>query len=260
MKIKSYAKVNIFLKIVGIKNNYHLLSSRFAQLSNLYDEIEFVKKDQKSNLFELVGNFGCKLEKNTIYKAYNALYKSGNEKLIKDFFYRHKTVVKKNIPEFAGLGGGSSNAAYFMILLNKILNLGLNKETLANISLKIGADLPFFIYDFNSANVTGIGENVNKFDEKLPLIITETPNIRCDTTKVYAKFRKDYITKIDENKKLAQKLSEMKSDEILKNFAPQSLNDLLLPAIALYPKLQGYQKEGYCFSGSGSTFFKMESS
>ncbi len=143
MKIKAHAKVNIFLKIIGIEGNYHLISSRFIQLENLYDEIEFIKKEKKSDSFELIGDFGCTLEKNTIYKAYNALLHSGNQSILKDFFQTYKISVKKNIPEFAGLGGGSSNGAFFMILANNVLNLGLSKQTLAKISSTIGADFPF---------------------------------------------------------------------------------------------------------------------
>ena len=65
---KSYAKVNIFLKIAGIRDNYHLLVSRFARVHNLYDTILFIKN--KSDEFTLEGDFSCKLYENTIYKAY----------------------------------------------------------------------------------------------------------------------------------------------------------------------------------------------
>lgn len=61
MTKKSYAKVNIFLKIVGIRDNYHLLASRFVLVKNLFDEVSFIKRDVKN--FTLEGNFSCALEK-----------------------------------------------------------------------------------------------------------------------------------------------------------------------------------------------------
>ncbi len=77
---------------------------------------------------------------------------------------------------------------------------------------------------------------------------------------MYGEFRKNHIAEISKNKKLAQKLSTLSSQEILKEFDAKSLNDLLSPALTLYPNLAKYQKEGYYFSGSGSSFFKMENS
>jgi len=243
----AHAKVNIFLKIVGKRGSYHEIISRFMKVSDLYDEIEFVKKDSKSDEFELVGKFGCKLEQNTIYKAYKLL----DDKKVIEFFKEHKVVVTKNIPEFAGLGGGSSDAAAFLRAVNRELDLGIDLDSLATIGAKIGADVPFFIYDYNSANVRGIGEVVEEFDEELLAFETLTPKIKCDTAKVYSKFRDDYFNSIDLD--FAEKLSKLKSSHLLKNYSATTLNDLLAPSLDLYPNLVGY--EGF-FSGSGSTFFK----
>jgi 4-diphosphocytidyl-2-C-methyl-D-erythritol kinase len=246
MKELAHAKVNIFLKIVGKRDSYHEIISRFMKVSDLYDEIEFVKKDTISDEFELVGEFGCRLEQNTIYKAYKLL----DDKRVIDFFKEYKVVVTKNIPEFAGLGGGSSDAATFLRATNRLLNLDIDLDTLASLGAKIGADVPFFIYNYNSANVRGIGEIVEEFDEELLAFKTLTPHIKCDTAKVYGKFRDDYFNFIDPV--FANKLSTLKSSDILKNYSPTKLNDLLSPSLDLYPNLVGY--DGF-FSGSGSTFF-----
>ena len=248
MTIKAYAKVNIFLKIVGTRENYHQILSRFMRVKNLYDTISFEKKRVPSKDFELVGDFGCKREQNTIYKAYKLLPET-------DFFDTHKVVVKKNIPEFAGLGGGSSDAASFLNLCNEVLKLGLSKDKLAELGAKIGADVPFFIYNYQSANVSGIGEIVEKFDEEILKIETFTPKVKCDTIEVYQTFRSDYLSGIDTN--LAQKLSQMQSQDILNSYEPTMINDLFLPAIDLYPQLAYYQKPNWFFSGSGSTIFRM---
>ncbi len=66
VSIKSYAKVNIFLKISQKRENYHEIVSRFVRVKNLYDTISFIPNNE-TNEFNLIGDFGCKLEDNTIY-------------------------------------------------------------------------------------------------------------------------------------------------------------------------------------------------
>jgi 4-diphosphocytidyl-2-C-methyl-D-erythritol kinase len=248
MRELAKAKVNIFLKIVGIRGDYHEISSRFMQVNDLFDVIEFVKKSKSKDEFELIGDFGCKKEQNTIYKAYKLI----EDENVREFFKNYKVVVTKNIPEFAGLGGGSSNGAAFLRLTNRVLNLKLMTSHLASLGAKIGADVPFFVYNYNSANVSGIGEVVEEFDEELLAFETLTPHTKCDTTEVYKKFRESYIDMID--KEFAKTLTKLSSSEILKSYSPKELNDLLPPSLDLYHNLDGY--DGF-FSGSGSTFFRM---
>ena len=188
MTKKSYAKVNIFLKIAGKRDNYHELVSRFVLVKNLFDTISFEKKNCKE--FTLEGDFGCTTQQNTIYKAYQKLVQI--DKKVEDYFKNHKVIVDKNIPEFAGLGGGSSNCATFINMVNDICDLKLSKDELSQIGATIGADVPFFIYEYNSANVTGIGEIVEKFEEDELSIKTITPKIMCNTGAIFTAFRKDY--------------------------------------------------------------------
>ena len=250
MSEKSYAKVNIFLKISNKRESYHELVSRFVRVHSLYDTISFVKSSRKA--FCIVGNFGCKMETNTVYKAYKLLEKYDS---VKDFFQNHSVKIEKNIPEFAGLGGGSSNAATFLIMVNRYCNLNLSKDELCEIAVNIGADVPFFVYEYDSANVTGIGEIVEKFDEELLDIDTITPKIKCNTGEIFKVFRESFYKQISD--KEANKLLEMKSTEILNNFDIKEANDLFEPAISVYPELKEYTKNGWYFSGSGSSFFKV---
>ena len=247
MTIKSYAKVNIFLKITALRGTYHELNSRFMLVKNLYDTITF-KPKQKSDEFILEGDFGCKTKDNTIYKVYEKLKTIPK---VEDFFKNYKVVVEKNIPEFAGLGGGSSNCAAFLNLSDKVLNLNLSLEEKLQITNPIGSDIAFFIYQVNSANVSGVGEIVKRFDEDLLDIKTLTPPIKCSTKEVYQTYRKEFLN-FDKN--LAKNLMSLKSDEILKEFMPKELNDLLSPALFLYPELKNYL-DGKFFSGSGSSVF-----
>lgn len=247
---KSYAKVNIFLKISNKRDGYHELVSRFVRVHSLYDTISFIKSSRKA--FDIIGEFGCKLETNTVYKAYKLLEKYDS---VRNFFQSYSVKIEKKIPEFAGLGGGSSNAATFLNMTNKYCNLNLSKDELCEIAVKIGADVPFFVYEYDSANVTGIGEIVEKFDEEILDIETITPQIKCNTGEIFKVFRENFYKQISNED--ADNLLELKSIDILKQFDIKDANDLFEPALSLYPQLNDYAKKDWYFSGSGSSFFKV---
>lgn len=247
---KSYAKVNIFLKVADKRNNYHELVSRFVQVHDLFDIMSFVKTSRKG--FSIIGNFSCDVKTNTVYKMYNLLKDYKN---VEKFFQEYSVKIDKNIPEYAGLGGGSSNAATFLLMVNKYCNLNLSKEEMCTLAKKIGADVPFFIYEYKSANVTGIGEIVEKFDEEILDIEVVTPPIKCDTGKIFKIFREHFYKQI--NKEEAQKLMKMTSKDALKNMDISYANDLYQSAIYEYPHLKDYAKDSWYFSGSGSSFFRL---
>jgi len=252
---KSYAKVNIFLKIAGKRDDYHELVSRFVRVHSLYDTVIFKKGNFEE--FTLEGNFGCNTKNNTIYKAFELLCTI--DKNIKEIFKNYKVIVEKNIPEFAGLGGGSSNCATFMIMLNELANLNLSKDELSKIGAKIGADVPFFIYEYDSANVTGIGEIVEKFDEDILDIKTFTPKVECNTGAIFTAFRDKFYSEVSQEE--ASKLLNMKSTDILNNMDIKSANDLYVPALEIYNELtpQNYNlPNNSFFSGSGSSFFYLK--
>ena len=252
---KAYAKVNIFLKITGMRDNYHEILSRFMIVNNLYDELSFIKKE--SDAFEIIGEFSCKTSQNTIYKAYEALLDYTKSDKLEKFMKNYAIKVEKNIPAFAGLGGGSSDGATYIKMCNEILELNLSVDELASIGLKVGADVPFFVYGFNSANVSGIGEIVEKFDEPLLEFDTYTPKIEISTPKVYKSYRENFYNPIDED--LQNFFKNVSSADVLRLKTPQDLNDLFSPALKEYDELKSYQKDGYFFSGSGSSFFKPKS-
>lgn len=258
-KYKAYAKVNIFLKITGIRESYHEIVSRFMKVENLYDELEFVKKedtDAKENEFKIIGNFSCSTEQNTIYKAYFALKKATSSQKLEELMRTYAIKVTKNIPSFAGLGGGSSDAATYLKMCNNVLNLGLSLNELAKIGVKVGADVAFFIYGYESANVSGIGEVVEEFKEKILNIETYTPKIEISTPQVYKIYREDFFKPIDGF--MVQKLKKMTSLEALSIMSADEANDLFKPALQEYKELKNHFRSGYFFSGSGSSFFKVK--
>ncbi len=254
MKKNAPCKINIFLKIIGKKDGYHLLNSRFICHESLHDEISFEPKTQTCE-FELNGDFDCITEKNIIFKAYQVLQQAGFKRELKSFFASHGVFVKKHIPSCAGLGGGSSDAASFILLCNEVLNLKLSKDKLAKIGAKVGADVPFFIYEYKSANVSGIGEIVKEFEDDIPKLELKLTDIICPTSKVFAEFSKDFnpVNKLD-----FAHLNQCSSKMLLSTFKPLVLNDLYQSSIALNENLRQFLDKGYFMSGSGSSMFRIK--
>jgi 4-diphosphocytidyl-2-C-methyl-D-erythritol kinase len=253
--IKAHAKVNIFLKITGHKDGYHTLLSRFVRVEDLYDTITL--EPCECDTFTIEGCDDVPTKSNTIYKAYSALLEHSNSKELSNFFAKHKVVVIKKIPSQAGLGGGSSDAAAFMRLANEVCDLQIDTEALAKIGSTIGADLPFFIYNYPSANVSGFGERVEPFEEAPLELELYTPDIDCDTTLVYKNFKKYLLQYIS----LASFFGwERLDSKTLLNLVPDpiALNDLYPAALVSYPELEELDREGWFFSGSGSTFFRLK--
>ena len=255
---KAYAKVNIFLKITGTRDNYHEIISRFMRVDSLYDELSFVPKEVDE--FKIIGDFSCTTEQNTIYKAYVALLNALDETSsisLKKLMQKYAVHVDKNIPAFAGLGGGSSDAATYLKMCNEVLHLGLSLNELAIIGLKVGADVPFFVYGYDSANVGGIGEVVEEFKEPLLDFEVFTPKIEISTPKVYGIYRESFYDPIDGFK--TDELKKTNSLDILKNMSADEANDLFKPALQEYKELKNHYRHGYYFSGSGSSFFRLKS-
>ncbi|CAI6147508.1 MAG: 4-diphosphocytidyl-2-C-methyl-D-erythritol kinase [uncultured Sulfurimonas sp.] len=255
---KAFAKVNIFLKITAKRGAYHEIISRFMKVKNLYDILEFVPKeetDAKVNEFKIIGSFSCNTEQNTIYKAYFALKTATNSEKLEQLMHTYAIKVTKSIPAFAGLGGGSSDAATYLKMCNSSLDLGLSLHELAAIGLKVGADVPFFVYGYDSANVSGIGEVVQEFKEELLDIETFTPSVEISTPHVYKIYSEDFYNPIDGFK--MQELKETSSRDILKSMSADEANDLFKPALQEYKELKNHFKAGYFFTGSGSSFFKV---
>jgi len=253
--IKAHAKVNIFLKITGYKDGYHTLISRFVRVEDLYDTIEFVPCECET--FTIEGCNDIPLESNTIYKAYQSLNDHTADQAIHNFFSKHKVVVTKRIPSQAGLGGGSSDAAAFMNLVKEACDLTISTDELAELGSTIGADIPFFIYNYASANVSGFGEIVMPFEEAPLDIELFTPDIGCDTAAVYKTFHTYLLRNVDRTTFFGWE--GMDSRTLLNLIVdPIVLNDLFPAALATYPELEEFKRDGWFFSGSGSTFFRVK--
>ncbi|MDR0747238.1 MAG: 4-(cytidine 5'-diphospho)-2-C-methyl-D-erythritol kinase [Helicobacteraceae bacterium] len=253
----SEAKINIFLKLIGRREDgYHLIASRFVRIGSPADRMWF--ENAGLNGFEVVGDFPCKQEDNTISRALALLTKLYPSRRLSEFAASHKVVVYKQIPYGAGLGGGSSNAATFLLMINETAKLGLHKSDLIRVGIGVGADVPFFISGVRSANVGGIGEEIAQFDEPPLKIELKSVPVVCETANVYKAFRlrsKDHDMSISEGQ--SKELLNMNSADILQSRRPEELNDLFTSAFKSYPELIEFYEDGWFLSGSGSSFFRM---
>ena len=221
MKIKSYSKVNLSLRVLKkLKSGMHSIETN-SILVNLYDEI--ILKKSRKNVTIFKGEFKNKVNKknNTVINTLKLLTKLN---IIKKSY---KVIVKKNIPVFAGLGGGTSNSVsifkYFM--KNKI-----NDKNISMFEKVIGSDFRLFL---NKSSFQKKIAKVNKSPNKicLPFLIIY-PNINCKTKNIYnssnslsspsgnfynrKQNREKFIEKIKKDKNDLQNIVVKKYPKILK--------------------------------------------
>ncbi|ENU98337.1 4-diphosphocytidyl-2-C-methyl-D-erythritol kinase [Acinetobacter variabilis] len=177
IRVPSPAKLNLFLHITGRRpDGYHELQSIF-QLIDLCDWLEFEQTDDRQ--IQIEGLSSVDLEQNLIYRAAQILqpYAKAPSGLI--------IRLEKNIPMGAGLGGGSSNAATTLIVLNQLWYCGLNSEQLAELGVKLGADVPIFVHGRN-AWAEGIGEHLTFIDLDQKQFIVLKPDCFISTQQLFS--------------------------------------------------------------------------
>ena len=158
------AKINIGLRVLCRRpDGYHNLESLMVPVP-WCDILEMVPARTGEGSFTMTGSDlgGCPPEKNLVLKALKALETELGQALPPFDIFLHKV-----IPNGAGLGGGSSDASFALVAANELAGLGLSKERLAEIVLKVGADCPFFIYN-RPMMMRGIGDILTPFDIQLP--------------------------------------------------------------------------------------------
>lgn len=187
---KARAKVNLSLNVLDKRpDNYHNLESIFQKI-NLYDELYIEKTN--SNTLELITNLkNVALEDNIIYKAYIKLKEKYKE--IKGV----KVTLNKRIPTEAGLAGGSTDCASFILAINKLYDLNLSEKELMDLGRTLGADVCPCYYNV-AVKGEGIGDVITKIDTKFKYyILVIKPRISYST--------KDMFKKLDETQHLRQR-------------------------------------------------------
>ncbi len=185
------AKLNLGLNIVRKRpDGYHDLETVFypVGLHNgtpqnqepFCDILEITPSDRTDFLFS--GRVvDCPLEKNLVYKAwkvYKEEYPALGEYVIR---------LEKHLPDGAGLGGGSADASFVLLMLNELCGYPFGKERLAEMALRLGADCPFFIYN-RPCYAEGVGERLEPIDLDMSgwWCLLVKPDISISTKEAFA--------------------------------------------------------------------------
>ncbi|MFV0574560.1 MAG: 4-(cytidine 5'-diphospho)-2-C-methyl-D-erythritol kinase [Vibrio sp.] len=177
IKWPSPAKLNLFLYITGrLENGYHELQTLF-QFLDYGDTLSF-SPNQTGQVNVLPEIAGVALEQNLIWKAAQALKEQAKSQGIATENLGAEIHLDKILPMGGGLGGGSSNAATALVALNEAWSLNFSVDTLAELGLKLGADVPVFVRG-HAAFAEGVGEKLvpAEPEEKWFLVIKPTENI-----------------------------------------------------------------------------------
>ena len=245
---KAFAKVNLALEVGREIDGYHEVNNLMIPI-NLYDEV-FLEKGYKDSI-------DCDVEilDNICYKAI---------RLFKEKFHIEEFVhitLHKNIPQMAGLAGGSSDAAATLRGLNRLFEVNADTNDLYDIACELGSDVPFFL-NSKASLCTGHGEIVTPIDidfQGIPILIIK-PKFGLSTKEVYRNYVYDGISKNVELENLLVAIKNKDFDEI----DEWIFNDLEAAALKLSPELEElYQKiEGLSYvphiSGSGPTIFLID--
>jgi len=170
------AKLNLFLHITGRRTDgYHLLQSVFM-LIDWYDTLHFdLRNDGQISREDL--NVPLPPD-DLITRAARLLQQSTGTAL------GAHIAIEKSIPAQAGMGGGSSDAATCLLALNKLWGLGLSVKKLAELGLKLGADVPFFLHGHN-AWVEGVGEIMTPISLPPAQFVVVKPSEGLETAKIF---------------------------------------------------------------------------
>jgi 4-diphosphocytidyl-2-C-methyl-D-erythritol kinase len=210
--IKSHSKINLFLKVLK-KNNKGLHNIQSSvMLLDLHDQISLKKINKKKDIIKFIGQFKKHISgsTNTISKSLFLLRKN---KLI-DENKKYKIIVNKKIPVFAGLGGGTSNAAF---LIKYFLNNKVSERLLKIFEEKIGSDFRLFFlnhsFQKNLKKILSIKKKIIFY------FILVYPNIKSSTKEVYSRVKKF-------NLPLKKDLSKTRSQRNYIEFIKNENNDL----------------------------------
>ncbi|HOJ51791.1 MAG TPA: 4-(cytidine 5'-diphospho)-2-C-methyl-D-erythritol kinase [Syntrophales bacterium] len=247
MRRRSFAKINLHLSVLGKRpDGYHDILTLMQRIS-LADEMEFLPATGGITL-RCPGHPELENAENLVFRAaymiIAATHWPGGVKII----------LKKHIPIAAGLGGGSSNAATTLLVMNEMMGGPLRREELAQMGKKLGADVPFFIYEKN-AWASGIGDILTEAGE-LPFfhVLLVNPGFHLSTRLVYENLNLR-LTK-NSGRYNIRRISDV--GDIVDNLR----NDLEAVALGLHPvigaikeKILSFGAEGALMSGSGPTVF-----
>ena len=241
------AKINLGLHVLSKRaDGYHNLETVFYPV-NICDALEIVPAEEGKTTFSQTGiPVDGKPEDNAVMKAYYLLKK--------DFDLPEIAIyLRKQIPVGAGLGGGSSDAAFMIKLLNDFANLKLSIQQMEEYAGRIGADCPFFIQN-KPVFAEGIGNVFSPVNISLQdyHIVVVKPSVSVSTGEAYSKVKPQQP---------AVPLKEIIRLPV-KEWKNNLINDFEPEIFVQYPEIaeikQQFYAEGAIYasmSGSGSSVF-----
>lgn len=257
LTVQAPAKVNLFLKVLGRRDDgYHLLATHMQKIS-LYDTLE-LKRAEPGIRLHCPGSVIPEDRGNLVFRAAELFFDWAAQN---EFGSAHGVdiTLSKKIPVAAGLGGGSSDAAATLLGLDALFAAECPHEMLAHMGLQLGADVPFFINGSPSVLATGIGEILQPV---APLqgyrVLLVNPGFSVSTRWVYQNFA---LTESGDSVNLQNSQDAVAT--FLSAGYPQSLaNDLEKVTLKKYPELSRIKTamlvrgaDGVLMSGSGPTVF-----
>jgi 4-diphosphocytidyl-2-C-methyl-D-erythritol kinase len=172
------AKLNLFLHVVGRRaDGYQLLQSAFALIDRADTLRVAVRDDGRVARVNVVA--GVAAEEDLAVRAARLLQEASATTLGADI------EVEKRIPVGGGLGGGSSDAATALVVLNRLWKTGFDDAALAKLGLTLGADVPFFLFGRN-AWAEGVGEKLRELEIPRRWYVVLTPPVQVSTAAVFA--------------------------------------------------------------------------
>ncbi len=250
--ISAPAKINLRLEIVSRRpDGYHELSTVFQKIG-LFDELTLTKSAAPGISLTVDCPDLPADRTNLAYRAAELVRSHCGE----DFGV--SISLKKRIPSGAGLGGGSSDAAAVLEGCNRLFSLGIPIEALQGLALRLGADVPFFLTPWATANASGVGEILHQSNLAADLhFIIVFPRFSISTAWAYSAFSKDIIlTKTRKNITLPYSIAGLSELCLL------LYNDFERVVIPGYPEIAEIKERllqagarGALLSGSGSSVF-----
>jgi len=178
LSVPAPAKLNLFLHVLGRRpDGYHLLQTAF-QFLDYGDQLQFRRRDD-GRIRRLDGLPGVDPEADLVLRAARALQQHAGVRVGADI------ALDKRLPLGGGLGGGSSDAATTLLALNRLWGLELSLETLAEIGLGLGADVPVFVHG-RAAWAEGVGERLTPIELPEPWYLVAWPPLSVSTGAVFS--------------------------------------------------------------------------
>lgn len=259
----SPAKINLFLHVTGRRDDgYHTLHSLMTCLE-LYDRVAICPHGGTDIRVVCSHPDVPEDDSNLAHRAASLFFKalfsggSGTSAPIPGITIE----INKVIPVGAGLGGGSSNAATVLMMLNRLYGNPFSRDRLMSMGLCLGADVPFFIHG-GPAFAKGIGELLTPCPALMPYhVLVYYPGIHASTPLVYKNMD---LALTNPGKSNNNALLKMCGEGRKLDVKGLLHNDLEKSACGLYPairsakeKMAGFLSDGVLMTGSGSSFFAL---